>query len=106
MTRLRFRITGITTLNSQVIYTGQADIRSLSTTDFMISTSLGSLTIKGTLLESPSDQGTTGGGLNSSLTVTLPGGGLTNGQTLDVNFLLGIKTNGRFAFNITIEALP
>jgi len=64
------------------------------------------LTVKGTLLESPSDQGTTGGGVNSSLTVALPGGGLANSQTLDVNFLLGIKTNGRFAFNITIEALP
>jgi len=106
VTRLRFRLTGITTLNSPVIYTGQADIRSLTTSDFTITTSLGMLTVKGTVLESPSDQGTTGGGVNSSLTVALPGGGLANSQTLDVNFLLGIKTNGRFAFNITIEALP
>jgi uncharacterized repeat protein (TIGR01451 family) len=105
VTRLRFRITGITTLNSPVIYTGQADIRSLSSSDFAILTSLGSLTVKGTFLEAPSDQSTTGGGLNSSLTVML-GSPLANGQSLDVNFLLGIKTNGRFAFNITIEALP
>ena len=106
VTRLRFRIVGLTTLNSPVLYTGQAELRALNSTDFVVATSLGALTVKGLTLEAPADQGTTGGGLNASYTVALPSGGLAAGQSIDVNFRLGVKVAGRFSFNLTIEALP
>src|SRR3712207_8941518 len=50
---------------------------------FAVTTSLGALTVKGLALEEPADQGTTGGGLNSSLMVALPAGGLADGQSVD-----------------------
>ena len=106
ITKLRFRIVDTTTKNSPLIFTTQADLRSVSSTDFSVVTSRGTLTIKGLTLEMPSDQGTTGGGQNSSLTVALPAAGLPPGEAINVNFTAGIKTGGSFRFDIFIEALP
>ncbi|MGI8542809.1 MAG: choice-of-anchor Q domain-containing protein, partial [Aridibacter sp.] len=106
VTRLRIRIVDMTTKNSATVYSPQADLRSLSSSDFNVTTSRGALTVKGTVLESPSNLGILGGGLNSSLSVELPGGGLAPGAAINVNFLLGVKQGGRFTFNTIIEALP
>ena len=44
--------------------------------------------------------------MNSSITVTLPGGGLLNGNSINVQFLLGVQQTGNFRFLIIVEALP
>jgi hypothetical protein len=49
-----------------------------------------------------------GGGLNNSLsvgTITLATP-LFNGQTVNVQFLLGVQKEGSFRFAVNVEALP
>lgn len=109
VTRLRFRVVDITTLNSPG-YTpggGQADIRAIDGSNFAITTSRGNLTVMGTTVEQPPPLSQpNGGGLNSSLTVTLPGGALAPGAAIDVHFLLGVQQLGTFRFFVNVEALP
>jgi hypothetical protein len=57
-----------------------------------------------TTLETPPTQAN-GGGYNSTLSVSLPGG-LLPGQSVDVNLTLGVKQAGTFRFLIIVEALP
>jgi len=45
------------------------------------------------------------GGLNTTVTLPLPGG-LPAGQSINVNFLLGVQKTGPFKFYVVIEALP
>lgn len=63
------------------------------------------VTAQVTTLETPPTQ-TNGGGYNSTLGVTLPGGGLTNNASVDVNLTLGVMTPGTFRLLIIVEALP
>ncbi len=109
ITRLRFRAVDITTLNSPGYTPGgaQADIRIIDGSDFVITTSRGTLTVMGTTVEQPFPlTQPNGGGLNSSVTVTLPGGSLAAGAAIDVHFLLGVQQGGSFRFFINVEALP
>ena len=69
-------------------------------------------TVEGTTLEQPATtppmDGGLGGGLNNSLSVgsiTL-GTPLLNGQTVNVQFLLGVQRDGAFRFAVNVEALP
>jgi hypothetical protein len=118
VTRLRFRIVDITTFPTPGA--GTADLRVLTSSDAVISgindaatcSSTGTptttpcqVTAKATVLETPPAQGA-GGGYNSTVTVTLPGGGLLNNQSIDVNFKLGVVVTGTFRFKLIIEALP
>jgi len=103
VTRLRFRAVDMTAGPNGA--PGEADMRLLTGSDFAITTSLGMLTVKGTVLEQPPTQAG-GGGVNSTVTVTLPGGGLANGNTIDVHFLLGVQQGGNYRFFINVEALP
>ena len=65
------------------------------------------LTVKGLTIEQPAPlTQPNGGGLNSSLTVTIPGGAIVNGASIDVHFLLGVQQGGSFRFFVNIEALP
>jgi uncharacterized repeat protein (TIGR01451 family) len=105
VSRLRLRVTDITTLNSPVALAPQADLRLINSQDQSILTTLGSVNIKGTTLETPLIEGL-GGGLNSSVTVTLAEEGLADGQSIDVELLLNVVQNGRFRFFVSIEALP
>jgi hypothetical protein len=108
ITRLRFRIVDITTLGSAGggIGSGQADLRVLSSTGHVFNNSgVEVATVTGTTLETPPTQAN-GGGLNSTLTITLPAGGLTPGQSIDVQLLLGVNQAGNFRFFISQEALP
>lgn len=115
ITRLRFRIIDITTM--QAIF-GTADLRARTSTTVEI---LGindagtcspapapcTVTVQGTTLEQPPSQ-PLGGGFNSSLsadTVSLvtpvaPGG------SINVRFLLGVQATGTFRFYLNVEALP
>jgi hypothetical protein len=64
--------------------------------------------LRGVKLEQPPVQ-QFGGGYNSTVTVdlsALPGGNLPAGQSVDVQFLLGVAQGGSFRFFIAVEALP
>ncbi|MFL6209062.1 MAG: Calx-beta domain-containing protein [Pyrinomonadaceae bacterium] len=109
VTRLRFRIVDITTLNSPGYSPGgsQADIRAIDGADFPVTTSRGMLTVHGTTVEQPAPLAQpNGGGLNSSVTVAIPGGQLMPGAPIDVHFLIGVQQLGTFRFFINVEALP
>ena len=102
---LRFRVTGITTLGSPVAGSNpQADLRVTSSSDTDVGTSAGVLTVKGTTLEQPPAQAS-GGGLNSTLVVSLTGGALIPDASIDVQFVLGVQQEGAFRFFINVEAL-
>ncbi|HEX8475552.1 MAG TPA: lamin tail domain-containing protein [Pyrinomonadaceae bacterium] len=107
VTRLRFRIVDITTLNNRLAT--QADLRALNATgNFLVTTTGGNVTVESLTLEAPSDAVTNGGGLNSTLgagTITV-GTPLANGASINVNFLLGVQLGGGFRFFVTVEALP
>jgi hypothetical protein len=105
ITRLRFRIADITTLNSPVASSPQADLRAL-TSDGNVTNSAGATVIEvnGVTLEAPAQPN--GGGLNSTLTAIPPGGSLAAGASIDVQFLLSVQQNGNFRFLINVEALP
>jgi hypothetical protein len=105
VTRLRFRVVDITTLNSPVAVAPQADLRVLSSTG-TVTNSAGTVvaTVTGLTLEEPPTQ-PIGGGLNSSLTVIPPGGSLAAGSSISVQFLLGVQQEGNFRFFVNVEAL-
>src|SRR6185436_2802789 len=102
--RLRFRVVNITTLGTPISTPPQVDLRLLTSGDFAVSTSLGTLTVRGTTVEQPPAQ-SLGGGLNSSAAVTIPGGGVAPGATIDVQFLLGVQSTGTFRFFANVEGL-
>jgi hypothetical protein len=108
LTRLRFRVIDITTLNSPG-YTPngpQADLRMLSSGDVMVTRSDGStVPVKGTVVETPPDQ-PSGGGLNTSMIVPLTDSGLTAGASIHAQFVVGIQKEGTFRFIVIVEALP
>jgi hypothetical protein len=116
VTRLRFRVVDMTTFQ---VPGGTADLRALTSspvtlagiTDPATCASTGTpttapcqVTAQATVLEQPPSQ-PVGGGINSTLSVSIPGG-LANGASLDVNFLLGVQQTGTFRFLIIVEALP
>jgi hypothetical protein len=109
ITRLRFRVVDITTLNSPGYSPGgsQADVRVVDGSDFGITTSLGMLTVRGLTIEQPTPLlQPNGGGLNSSVTVAIPGGAIANGASIDVHFLLGVQQGGTFRAFFNVEGLP
>lgn len=103
VTRLRFRIVDLTTINNRA--PGQSDLRVLSSTG-VVRNSAGTVvrTVNGLTLEAPPQPN--GGGLNSALTVVLPGGMLAPGSSIEVQFLLGVQEQGGFSFFVNVEALP
>jgi subtilisin-like proprotein convertase family protein len=104
VTKLRIRIVDVTTLNTPNPGGAQSDLRFLDSANLAVTTSLGNLTLRGTIVETPPAQ-TLGAGLNSSAVVNLPGS-LAPGATTDVRFVLGVQANGRFRFLVNVEALP
>ncbi|HYP00241.1 MAG TPA: lamin tail domain-containing protein [Pyrinomonadaceae bacterium] len=103
VSRLRFRVVDLTTINNRPA--GAADLRVLSSNG-QVRNSAGTLvvTVTGLTLEGPPQPN--GGGLNSTLTVIPPGGSLAAGSTIDVQFLLGVQEQGNFSFFVNVEALP
>jgi len=112
VTRLRFRLVDVTTLNSPgyALNNGQADLRVLTSADTTATPSNpfspddnSPITVRGTVLETPPAQNA-GGGHNSTLTIDLPQP-LAGGQSITVQFLLGVQQNGNYRFFVNIEAL-
>ena len=104
ITRLRFRIADITTHPTSGPY---ADIRARTSSTATVTVTGGaSKTVLGTTLEEPPAQ-PNGGGHNSTLaagTITLAQP-LASGQSVDVQFLVGVMTTGTFRFFLNIEAV-
>nr|MBA3242765.1 ExeM/NucH family extracellular endonuclease [Acidobacteriota bacterium] len=101
--QLRFRIVEITTFprpNGAI-----ADIRALSSSDIVVTVNGNPVDVRGTTVEQPPSQ-PFGGGWNSSLnvgfiTLAQP---LPDGQSVSVQFLLGVQQTGNFKFFLNIEA--
>lgn len=110
VTRLRFRVAEITTLNSSVVVGNQAQLRVLNSGSVVVTVNGVPTTVEGTTVETPPAQ-PSGGGLNSSLGRSLVAGTVINtaiapGQTVNVQFVLGVQVSGNFRFFVNIEALP
>ena len=114
VTRLRFRVTDLTTLNSPLtLAPPQADLRALSSSDITVllsgdeETEGTAVLVRGTTLEATPPQGL-GGGLNSTFaagTVTLATP-LAPGASINVQLLFGVEQAGKFRFLFNVEALP
>lgn len=101
ISKLRFRVADITTLNSPGATPSHADLRLLSSGD--ITANNDTITITGTTLDAPAQAA--GGGHNSSVEAALPGGSLANGASVNVRFLLGVMKDGGFRFFVNVEAV-
>ncbi|HYE14622.1 MAG TPA: lamin tail domain-containing protein, partial [Pyrinomonadaceae bacterium] len=116
VTRLRFRIVNFTTRGtppSECGGTPCADLRALTSDDadagdpgHLVATSAGSVTVRGVRLEDNPPITPGGGGLNSSLSadyinMATP---LLPGNSVNIEFKLGIMAHGPFRFIINIEA--
>jgi hypothetical protein len=119
LTRLRFRITDLTTFPAP---SGIADLRPRTSTDIVVAgindaatcaatgaptTPPCTVTVRGTTLEQPPSQ-PNGGGFNSSMstgTVTLATP-LANGASINLQFLFGAQQTGDFHIGLEIETLP
>lgn len=99
---IRLRVVDITTLNSPGYATPtQAELRpNSSATEAITATSIGVTSVTGLGLLTPPAQ-SSGGGWNSVLTV--PGGSLANGASIDVNIALAISREGTETFTFTVE---
>jgi hypothetical protein len=111
-TRLRFRIVDVTTFPPT---SGFADLRArtsagpvfISITGPNAACPANTCTVQGTTLETPPAQAA-GGGFNSTLSVgsvTLAAP-IAPGDSINVQFLLGVQQTGSFKFFINVEALP
>ena len=110
LTRLRFRVYEITTLNSPVVVASQAQLRVLNSGSSVIVVNGVPTTVEGQTVETPPAQAL-GGGLNSSTGRSLVAGTVINtpiapGQTVNVQWVLGVQVTGNYRFFVTIEALP
>lgn len=104
LTRLRFRIVKLTTFPAP---SGVADLRPITSTDVVVSTSGGNKTARGTTLEQPPAQ-PNGGGWNSTFSVPTVTAGtpLANNASVDVRFVFGIQQTGTARFAVVVEGLP
>ena len=65
-------------------------------------TGSGSVTVRNLSVDTPVT-GETGGGLNSTLTVPLPGGGLANGDSVNMAITLAVDTPGTFWLGYNVD---
>jgi uncharacterized repeat protein (TIGR01451 family) len=115
VTRLRFRIIDMTTGPAPA---GVSDLRAISSTPQVVTVNSSNITLQGTVLDALPNQAE-GGGINSTLSCCSTTGGtvigertvslsqpLAPGQTIALQWLLGVKQIGSFRFYMNIEALP
>ena len=104
LSKLRFRAADLSTWNSRQIFANQAELRLLDAT----LVGLSGTGLLATGVETPPQQ-SQGGGVNTGLVV---GGSLVlarplaPGQSVDVEFLLGVMKGGSYQFVVTVEAAP
>jgi hypothetical protein len=97
ITQLRFRIMQLTTYGTAT--SSQALLRAVSAPTAPVAGE----TALGATLEQPPAQAQ-GGGLNSSLSVALPGGSLAHGSSVVVTFKFAVDRGGSFQFGYSHEA--
>ncbi|HEX8130632.1 MAG TPA: carboxypeptidase regulatory-like domain-containing protein [Pyrinomonadaceae bacterium] len=103
--RLRFRIVDLTTKGN--VQAGQADLRALTSDDISVTDTNGqNVIIRGLTLGQASFQ-PEGGGINSTLappsvSLSTP---LAPSASINVEFRLGVMTNGGFRFFVNVEAV-
>jgi hypothetical protein len=104
ITRLRFRIVNLTTFPAP---SGISDLRPRTSGNIVVTTSAGNANVAGTTLEQPPSQ-PNGGGFNSSMSVTSISNAapLTNGDSVNVQFLMGLQQTGCYAFDVIAESTP
>ncbi len=105
VTRVRLRVTNITTTNSPGAGTSQADVRALTSAAESITVNGVAVDVRKLTLEEPPAQ-SKGGGYNASLLFDLPGGSLANGDKVAVNIKLGVAKGGTYRLAYTVEAAP
>ncbi len=112
VTRLRFRLVNFTTFPAPP---GTADLRAITSMDVLVSgimdmntcTAAGAgsppcaVNVQGTMLEEPPTQAS-GGGWNSTLSVPVS---MSPGDSVSVQFLLGVQQSGAFRFFFNVEAV-
>jgi hypothetical protein len=107
VTRLRFRVVDVTTLNSPGYAPGggQADLRVLDSQNRTVGG--GAIALSGMALEDAPPAQAGGGGLNASLrvgdvTLSAP---LANNASINVEFRLGVVQTGTFRFVVNVETI-
>jgi hypothetical protein len=107
LTRLRFRVVDITTLNSPGYApgNGQADLRVLDSQNRTVGQ--GTIALRGMTVEDAPPAQTSGGGLNTSVrvgdvTLSAP---LAHGASINVEFRLGVAQPGTFRFVVNVESV-
>ncbi|MFL6333298.1 MAG: hypothetical protein ACJ754_08165 [Pyrinomonadaceae bacterium] len=101
---LAFRIIEVTTYP---VPSGTADLRAIDSDDIQVMVNSQPVDVSGTYVEQPPTQ-PNGGGLNSSMGVnyiSLEGNPLADGDSVNVQFLLGIVQTGSYRFYVNIEML-
>ncbi|PYT00587.1 MAG: hypothetical protein DMF65_08515, partial [Acidobacteria bacterium] len=103
VSELRFRIVEVTTFAPPDA--GTADLRARDSQDISVMLGGNPVTVRGTTVEQPPTQ-VNGGGWNTSMRVGVisTGAPLANGDSVSVQFLLGVMQTGAFRFFINIEA--
>ncbi|MFN7945023.1 MAG: tail fiber protein [Blastocatellia bacterium] len=104
ITRMRLRITDLTTDNRGAVVTPQGVHRIITSIDTTATVGASTLTVKGTTLEAVS-AAQMAGGINSTVEVPLPGGGLSANQTIHLRLRLGVNVKGQFLVKWTVEAV-
>jgi endonuclease G len=107
VTTLRFRVVGITTLGSPGAGSGQADLRLISSSpgDFNVTLTDGSVVpVRGTQVETPPAQ-PNGGGLNSAVVTVTTATPIPAGESVNIEFTLGVQQEGNFSFFVNVEAV-
>jgi hypothetical protein len=115
VTRLRYRIVDMT---AGLAPSGVSDLRAITSDPQVIIVNSNNITLQGTVLEEPPNQ-SEGGGINSTMSCCRTTGGtvvgertlslsepLAPGQTIALQWLMGVKQIGSFRFFVNIEALP
>lgn len=103
--RLRFRVVDLSTKGNE--QSGQADLRAISSSDISVTdTNNQSVFLRGLTLGQAFDQ-PEGGGINStlsanSISLSTP---LAPNASINVEFRLGVMTNGGFRFFVNVEAV-
>lgn len=119
ITRLRFRITDITTFPEAINSNGTASLRAVSSSDYTATcvgtggscTPGATVIVRGTTLEESTNflnRQPNGGAFNSSLSAgtVMMTNQLLDGDSINIQFLLAVAQNGFYRFFVNVEALP
>jgi uncharacterized repeat protein (TIGR02543 family) len=108
VSRLRIRISNITTTHSPGPGSSQADIRALTSIEENVSVTINDtpieINVRKATLEEPPTQAK-GGGYNATLLVDVPGGTIADQAAVVVNLTFGVAKGGSFSLAYVVEAV-